>query len=118
MTPSDTRALAHAAKSKPLPPALAAIMGPKYEVLDAVAGRFGVSAFDLRKHDRKDENLFRGRIVAMVVLRQMKLSLPIIGRILNRDHSTVHTTLKRYASRVWAQKLSAEILAQVGALSH
>lgn len=62
--------------------------------LDIVCNEHSVSKEDLRSHSRKP-HLVRARWDAMKLLRARGLSLPAIGRLLNRHHTTVLDGLRR-----------------------
>jgi hypothetical protein len=68
-------------------------------VVERVAGERGISLAELRSTSRSPR-LVRARWAAMTAARsETDASLPQIGRILNRDHTTVLHGLRRMAAR-------------------
>ena len=64
-------------------------------ILDEVASDFGHSV-DLLRSNRRGDRLPKARLEAMRRLRaELKLSFPAIGKLLNKDHSTVIYALKK-----------------------
>ena len=58
-------------------------------ILSAVSKQYGVSVDDI-KSKRKNSNIANARHVAVYIIRtELDLSYPSIGKILNRDHSTI-----------------------------
>lgn len=57
-------------------------------LLARVYEKFGVTLDELRSGDRH-KNIAHARLVAYWLLRQRGLSFPEIGRVLNRDHTSV-----------------------------
>lgn len=67
---------------------------PPQSVLQAVANRHRLTIDDIKGPSRK-AYICRARWDAMRLLRDRGLSLPSIGRMLNRDHTTVVHGLRR-----------------------
>lgn len=62
-------------------------------IVDTVAKRFNVTSADIMGSSRKKE-IKTARNVAMYVVRTVtKLSLPQIGAMFSRDHSTIHSNI-------------------------
>ncbi len=73
------------------------------QILDGVAATFGVTADRLRG-PRRDGRLCAARNVAYYLLRELTdHSTTEIGRILNRDHSTVISGSQAIEARMEAQ---------------
>ena len=102
-----TRVIAHASlTSTPISTELIAELIPQVgraaapttveEIQDRVSGAFGISRAELVGGSRAATPL-RARQVAILLTREMTdLSLPQIGRLYgNRDHSTIHNSLRR-----------------------
>lgn len=84
------------------------------EVLAACALHFGVSVYDLRS-SRRFAVLEKGRLAFYVLARDLtQLSFPQIGRIIDRDHSTVLKCARRSA---WLPQIKDDIAAIRTALS-
>jgi hypothetical protein len=79
-------------------------------VIRTVARYYGVSLTDLLSC-RRSRSVARFRHVAMYLAKELtRLSLPAIGRVLDRDHSTVlHGCRKIATLRLEDSKLDAEI---------
>lgn len=64
-------------------------------ILNAVSRKYGVSAEDL-KSKKKTENIANARHVAIYIIRkEADLSLKEIGRLFNRDHTTVMASINK-----------------------
>jgi chromosomal replication initiator protein len=110
-----TRVLAHASlTAKPLSTELIAELIPKVgrsapsstpveEIQQCVATTFGISRAELIGSSRAATPL-RARQIAILLTRELTdLSLPQIGRLYgNRDHSTIHNSLRRATSAIAA----------------
>jgi chromosomal replication initiator protein len=65
------------------------------KILLHVSKKYGVSVEDI-KSKKKTDSIAGARQVAMYVIRKMTdLSLKEIGRLLNRDHSTVISSINK-----------------------
>lgn len=67
---------------------------PPHGVLEAVAKRHRLTIDEIRGPSRK-RYICNARWDAMRLLRDRGMSLPTIGRILNRDHATIIHGLRR-----------------------
>jgi hypothetical protein len=87
-------------------------------VIRAVAKYYGVSLADLLSC-RRSRSVARSRHVAMYLAKELtRHSLPAIGRMLDRDHSTIlHGCRKIAALRLEDRQLDAEIRELVGLLT-
>ena len=86
---------------------------PRAQILRAVCDVFGVSHNEIVSH-RRWKYLVRPRMVFYYVCRELtRASLPMVGRTVNRDHTTVlhgiqnvtakHDEFKPYIDRVMAK---------------
>ena len=64
-------------------------------ILNAVSKKYGVSAEDI-KSKKKTENIASARHVAIYIIRkETELSLKEIGRLFNRDHTTIMASINK-----------------------
>lgn len=68
-------------------------------LIQAVADHFAMPLSDLLAQDRVPR-VVRARGVAAYLLREMNFSLPAIGAVLHRDHTTIHHQLRRVQAMV------------------
>ena len=87
-------------------------------VIRAVAKYYGVALVDLLSC-RRSRSVARPRHVAMYLAKELtRHSLPAIGRMLDRDHSTIQHGCRKIATlRLEDPKLDAEIRELVGLLT-
>jgi chromosomal replication initiation ATPase DnaA len=87
-------------------------------VIRTVAKYYGVSLTDLLSC-RRSRSVARPRHVAMYLAKKLtRHSLPAIGRVLDRDHSTIMHGCRRIATlRLEDAKLDAEIRELIGLLT-
>ncbi len=70
------------------------------KVIDAVASHYCVSADDI-KSKKRTSNIASARHVAIYLIRNMTtMSLPAIGRVFSRDHSTIMNSLDTVESKI------------------
>lgn len=70
------------------------------KVIDAVASHYCVSAEDI-KSKKRTSNIASARHVAIYLIRNMTtMSLPAIGRVFSRDHSTIMNSLDTVESKI------------------
>jgi len=82
-------------------------------ILDIVGRRFHVSAQDILGSSRKKE-IKTARNVAMYVVRSItKMSLPQIGTVFSRDHSTVHSNITMVESALTTDPLFEATVAEI-----
>jgi len=86
-------------------------------IVDIVSRKYNVTAADIMGVSRKKE-IKTARNVAMYVVRQVtKMSLPQIGTVFARDHSTVHSNISMVESELATNTLFeagvAEVLKEV-----
>lgn len=89
------------------------------DVLRIVGERFGFARYELTG-PRRHAHIFRARAVAMGLLYGcLGLSLPEIGRLFHRDHTTVLNAVRRF--KTWFAERDRDILelvAKLGADDH
>jgi chromosomal replication initiator protein len=125
-----TRVIAHASlTSKPISTELIAELIPQVgrparptaveEIQERVASSFGISKAELVGSSRAGTPL-RARQVAILLTRELTdLSLPQIGRLYgNRDHSTIHNSIRRAEDSLAADAELAERVRQLRADIH
>lgn len=66
------------------------------ELLPAISERFCVPQSEIVAPGRHAKSAMRAYSALCWALRQRRLSLPEIGKIVGRDHSTVDSAIKRY----------------------
>lgn len=80
------------------------------DIIETVARHAKCSVADMKAHG-KNRRTLHARSAAATLLRAQGVSLPVIGRMLNRDHTTVIYSLRnfdRYAERApWLRELVA-----------
>ena len=75
------------------------------KILDKVSKRYGVTVDDL-KSKNKSSNVTTARQIAMYIIRRTTgLSLPKIGKIFNRDHSTTLSSVKKIENELKCNSL-------------
>ncbi|QNH32375.1 helix-turn-helix domain-containing protein [Aminobacter sp. MDW-2] len=76
-------------------------LGRIAEIIEAVAAEHGVSSSAILAYTRA-KKVFDARVDAVLRVKQElpRVSLPLMGRAFNRDHSTVLYILRRYGSYV------------------
>lgn len=75
------------------------------KILDTVSKRYGVTVDDL-KSKTKTNNIANARQIAMYILRRTTdLSLPKIGKLFNRDHSTTLSSIKKIENEIKCNSL-------------
>ena len=90
--------------------------GIKDAVVDAVAQVFNVAPHDIISR-RKWGDAPLARHVAMYLVRQRtEMSLPAIGRLFDRDHSTVQSACRRISQRVDDDPILARCVMRANAL--
>lgn len=79
-------------------------------VMEAVSAKYGVKMEDILGASRVKE-IKTARNVAMYIIRSMTtISLPEIGKLMNRDHATVHSNIKAIENEIKTNTfLEAEI---------
>lgn len=81
-------------------------------LLTAVAAEFGVLREEILGESRSAHLVLPRQVAMALAQRLLGYSLPRIGRLLNRDHSTVHHGIRRVARQCahdpgFAQRLDA-----------
>ena len=69
------------------------------DVLAEVCKLFGCTIEDLKDRDNKKALLIDARTVAAVLLRDKGLSFPVIGRLMDRDHTSIIYLMQRFPKR-------------------
>jgi hypothetical protein len=64
------------------------------EVVERVAGEYGLTLDDLRSRDRSFRLVHIRRAAMRAAREETEASLPQIGRVLDRDHTTVLSALR------------------------
>ena len=73
-------------------------------ILSAVCKKYGVSEEDI-KSKKKTENIANARHVAIYISRKITdLSLPNIGKIFSRDHSTIISSINKVELNIKTKK--------------
>ena len=81
-------------------------------IIRACCERYGVSKMEFFSHRRRNGHLCRARqIAAYLATRFTHHTLPMIGRVMRRDHTTIiHSRDKIMAARAKSEDLDLELL--------
>jgi hypothetical protein len=105
-------------------PADSAILGPTgplthddiaQVLLEETARRFRITVEQIRSTDRRRE-VVDARAVAMAAMRYAGLSSPYIGKVMDRDHSTVLHAAGRVGETARLRRIAVDIAALTGVL--
>lgn len=75
-------------------------MEPGERVLRLTAAEFGLTAVDLRRQGGPRRMQAARQLAAYVMRERLRMSFPSIGRVMNRDHTTVMYNVRRAADRL------------------
>ena len=74
------------------------------KIISEVSRKYGVSEDDIRSK-KKSENIANARHICVYIIRRMTdLSLPSIGKIFSRDHSTVLSSINKVDLNIKTKK--------------
>lgn len=65
------------------------------KIIEKVSKKYGVSEDDIKGENQSQEISYARHITMYLIRKTMKLSLPKIGKIFNRNHSTVISSIKK-----------------------
>jgi signal recognition particle subunit SEC65 len=84
------------------------------DIVEAIAGHFGVSLDDILSHHRNREVVL-ARHIAEYILRENGLSFLNIGRLMNKDHTTMVHAHKKFCEKMKTDKEISRIVSKINA---